>query len=204
MNALNEKYKLEAEEKRAQAREEAIESRFVRGQELEREKLEAQKAKETEAAGRKTQEKEEKTQSDIRASIGVIQDETAAPGRILTEKKNLLRLGNTKLGEPAIQKLLTQATNSVEGGRSLARQGKLLVKDFFNMDIGLNAEEQQAVTKKFAELLEQELDKQGRPAAPAPAAAPSKVQVEVNGQLGEIPADQVEAFLKKYPNAKVK
>jgi hypothetical protein len=50
MNALNEKYKLEATEKRAQAREEAIESRFVRGQELEREKLAAREAKEGQTA----------------------------------------------------------------------------------------------------------------------------------------------------------
>ncbi len=53
--------------------------------------------------------------------------------------------------------------------------------------------------EKVAEILEKY-----RPGQAAPAAAPSKVQVEVNGQLGEIPADQVEAFLKKYPNAKVK
>jgi hypothetical protein len=52
--------------------------------------------------------------------------------------------------------------------------------------------------EKVAEILEKY-----RPGQAA-AAAPSKVQVEVNGQLGEIPADQVEAFLKKYPNAKVK
>jgi hypothetical protein len=173
MDALNEKYKLEAQEKREAEREARRKYEFEETQKLSREKLEAQKAKEAEAAALKTEEKEQKAQSDIRASIGVIQDETAAPGRILTEKKNLIRLGNTKLGESAIQELLTQATNSVEGGRSLARRGKLLVKDFFNMDIGLNVEEQQAVTKKFAELLEQKLDKQGRPAAPAPAAAPS-------------------------------
>ena len=40
-------------------------------------------------------------------------------------------------------------------------------------------------------------------APPTGAKAPSMVTVVVDGKSGQIPANQIEAFKKKYPNAQV-
>jgi len=76
MDAINEKYKLEAQEKREAERAAAQESRFVRDQELEREKLAARETRESQTAAaaattaeNKALEKQNKAYSQLRKAV---------------------------------------------------------------------------------------------------------------------------------------
>jgi hypothetical protein len=175
MGAILQKYKLEAEEKRAQAREEAQESRFQRSMELRERELEARQGQAAGTAEQRAQEKAAAAKDKAFAELSGALASLKEKSTPITTKQVVANA--TKLGIPKeeIDLLVSKTTG----------------KGLFNL----------VDEEKVAEILEKYRPGQ---AAPAAAAAPSKVQVEVNGQLGEIPADQVEAFLKKYPNAKVK
>jgi hypothetical protein len=154
MNALNEKYKLEAAEKREAGREAARESRFVRDQELDREKLEAQKAKEGQVAGaaatraeNKTLETQNKAYAQLRKAV-----ENKKPG-------DVERFGfEAGLPDEDIEAIKN------EMGKGWFRKG------FASLEALLSSEEStklDSILKKY---------RPGQVTAPTPAAAPADAE----------------------------
>lgn len=169
--ALMSKYKVEKTQQTEQAKMEARakekeEDRALR-ERLQQERLASQEGAKQAQATEKAAAATEKTDAKLAASIQAVLDETAGPGRILTEKKNLVNLGIQKLGQPAIDTLVKQASEEVEGGRNIFRQAEVGAKSLIGMDTKFSSKEQQAVTKRFAELLGEKLAQPAGQAAPA-------------------------------------
>ena len=162
MGALNEKYKLEAAEKREAERETARESRFVRGQELDREKLEAQKAKEGQVAGQKAQEKataaKDKAFAELSGALASLKEKSTP----ISTKQVVANA--TKLGVPKeeIDLLVSKTTG----------------KGLFNL----------ADENKVAEILEKYRPGQQQAAAPAEALVD---MVAPDGRALKVPAARV-------------
>jgi len=112
---------------------------------------------------------------------------TLGPEAVAAQKEKLLGLIDTEK-EPDPDKLVEVLRNN----RSTLEEELLL---------------QQEIADGIRKYQSPEAGQQQPPAAPAPAAPAAQttgtVTVEVNGKRGQIPAEQLDSFRTKYPNAKV-
>ena len=163
------KYKIDMRaEERAQERE------------LEREKFDTQK-KEKEAAddakaeakltadAKQAEAKREATFNKLQGSLAIALDETTKPGRLLTEKKNLVTMGSSLIGAKTTDALLQTALDEAKANRGWS----ITIKEFLGMDVQMKPEEQAKVTRRFAELLNTKLEEAPQaPQAPQAEKAP--------------------------------
>lgn len=168
---LMSKYKIEKTAEMAQARaaERKLEKEEERAfrQEMQTERLAAERQAAEQKQITKAEETAEGKAAKLSASVALALDETIAPGRLLTEKKNLITLGIDQFGKDEINSMIKKATEGVEGDRNVLRQLGVSWDALWGADEKLNAKEQQAVTKKFAELLNERMTKQALGQAPA-------------------------------------
>ena len=147
---------------------------------LEREKFDTQK-KEKEAAddakaeakltadAKQAEAKREATFNKLQGSLAIALDETTKPGRLLTEKKNLVTMGSSLIGAKTTDALLQKALDEAKANRGWSTT----IKEFLGMDVQMKPEEQAKVTRRFAELLNTKLEEAPQaPQAPQAEKAP--------------------------------
>jgi len=165
------KYKIDMRaEERAQERELEREKFDIQKKEKEAADNEKAEAKRT-AAADKAEAKREATFNKMQGSLAIALDDTTNPGRLLTEKKNLVTMGSSLIGAKTTDTLLQQALDEAKANRGWSTT----IKEFLGMDVKMKPEEQAKVTRRFAELLNTKLEEAPQaPQAPAPDEAKLK------------------------------
>jgi hypothetical protein len=157
-------------EERAAEMELEREKLGIQKKEKEAEKAEKAQAKQT-AEAEKAEAKREATFNKMQGALATALDETTPPGRLLTEKKNLVTMGSSLIGAEPTNALLQQALDEAKANRGLSTT----IKQFLGMDVKMKPEEQAKVTRRFAELLNTKLEEAPQaPQAPAPDEAKLK------------------------------
>lgn len=148
------KYKIDMRaEERAAEMELEREKLGIQKKEKEAEKAEKAEAKRT-AEAEKAEAKREAMFNKMQGSLATAMDETTPPGRLLTEKKNLVTMGSSLIGAEPTNALLQQALDEAKANRGLSTT----IKEFLGMDVKMKPEEQAKVTRRFAELLNTKLE----------------------------------------------
>jgi hypothetical protein len=181
------KYKIDMRaEERAAEMELEREKLGIQQKEKEAEKAEKAEAKRT-AAADKAEAKREATFNKMQGALATALDETTPPGRLLTEKKNLVTMGSSLIGAKTTDTLLQQALDEAKANRGWSTT----IKEFLGMDVKMKPEEQAKVTRRFAELLNTKLEE--APQAPqAPQAPTGLVPMRApDGRLLQVPANRV-------------
>jgi len=181
------KYKIDMRaEERAAEMELEREKLGIQQKEKEAEKAEKAEAKRT-AAADKAEAKREATFNKMQGALATALDETTPPGRLLTEKKNLVTMGSSLIGAKTTDTLLQQALDEAKANRGWSTT----IKEFLGMDVKMKPEEQAKVTRRFAELLNTKLEE--APQAPqAPQAPTGLVPMRApDGRPLQVPANRV-------------
>ena len=178
------KYKIDMRaEERAAEMELEREKLGIQQKEKEAEKAEKAEAKRT-AAADKAEAKREATFNKMQGALATALDETTPPGRLLTEKKNLVTMGSSLIGAKTTDTLLQQALDEAKANRGWSTT----IKEFLGMDVKMKPEEQAKVTRRFAELLNTKLEE----APQAPQAPTGLVPMRApDGRLLQVPANRV-------------
>jgi len=178
------KYKIDMRaEERAAEMELEREKLGIQKKEKEAEKAEKAEAKRT-AETEKAEAKREAMFNKMQGSLATALDETTPPGRLLTEKKNLVTMGSSLIGAEPTNALLQQALDEAKANRGLSTT----IKQFLGMDVKMKPEEQAKVTRRFAELLNTKLEE----APQAPQAPTGLVPMRApDGRLLQVPANRV-------------
>jgi len=190
---IKEKYKIE------ERRKEQEELRGYRQAKLglEAQKLEADKAKEAAAVETKTAAGREELTNKVLGTLEKMSAPDITQAALSTQAAKLTTDGRKLLGDAVYKQVLADAAKIAEEDVGRFEKAVKAAKEF----VGLPASPEDK--KQYVRRINALRDAMSKRLS-GESAAPAMVTVEVDGQVGQIPADQVENFKKQYPNAIVK
>jgi hypothetical protein len=175
MNALNEKYKLEAQEKREAERAARQESQFQQSQALKREQMEARQGQAVQTAAQKQAEKKNKLEADATGIIEKIAafDPEKDVSKMSTSRGQLYKVTKQLFNSEELKQIEARTTE-------LSKESESKIRAFFR-SIGLASQEKTPkeyanLTNAYAQAVREKLLPEGQQAAPA--AAPSDAEAK--------------------------